>query len=677
MPEREDKPMKQVILGTAGHIDHGKTSLIKALTGIDTDRLKEEKLRGITIELGFAHLDMPGGERLGIVDVPGHEKFVKHMVAGATGIDLVALVVAADEGIMPQTREHMEICELLRVKKGLVVLTKIDLVDDPAWLDMVREDIVEFVKGTFLEGCEILPVSAVSGQGLPALKDSLARLFAEVEPKSADGPFRLPVDRVFTMRGFGTVLTGTTISGRLRVADPVMIYPEEIKSKVRGIQVHGSEVQEVLPGQRTAINLQGIERALIRRGDVLGSVGALAASQIIDIQLDLLKSAPRPLKHRAKVRFHSGTAEHLATLILLDREEMKPGERTFAQVRLDQPTAVLRGDRFVLRSYSPVQTIGGGSVLHPLPRKHKGSAKREAAKALEALFGSSDAEIILWHLKDSGWAGIEEAELRIRANVPQKFLEKTLQQFTSAGKAILCDKENRKLIHPDALEEIKSSIKAVLADYHARFPLKAGMPKEEIPALLSKPVDGKLYNFVLRQLAEAGQVAQEMEWVRLTTHKVALTKDEETIRQKIENAFREPGLQPPFFRDVAPNLPGGPKQHREVLEWMLAKGILIKTKEDIYFHSAVMAELQNRLVAWLKEHDPAIQGNDRRKPQVHNSAPRILRCPENHHSRWRRKKAQRRLRRLLATDRFEDYTDAFGIALHLDQVGRPALFAAV
>ena len=594
--------MKQVILGTAGHIDHGKTSLIKALTGIDTDRLKEEKLRGITIELGFAHMDMPGGERLGIVDVPGHEKFVKHMVAGATGIDLVALVIAADEGVMPQTREHMEICELLHVKKGLVVLTKTDLVDDPDWLEMVREDIVEFLKTTFLEGCEIIAVSAVTGQGLEELRKSLARLFAEVEPKSSEGPFRLAIDRVFTMRGFGTVITGTSISGRLQIGDPVVIYPNGLKSKVRGIQVHGNDVQEVLPGQRTAVNLQGMERALIERGDVLASAGALSTSHMIDIQLELLESAPRPLKHRAKIRFHTGTAEHLATIILLDRQELKPGEKTFAQIRLDQPTAVLRGDRFVLRSYSPVQTIGGGEVLHPLPRKHKGSAKREAAKALEKLFKSSDPDIILWHLQDAGWDGLSEMEIRIRSNVPQKFLEKTLQQFTSARKVVLYDKENRRLIHPDALEEMKSSVTAILADYHSRFPLKPGMPKEEIPALLSKPIDSKLYNFVLRQLAEAGQVAQEMEWVRLTTHKVALSKDEDTIRLKIEKAFMESGLQPPFFRDVASGLPGNSKQHQEVLEWMLAKGILLKTKEEIYFHAAAMAELQNRLVTWLKEH---------------------------------------------------------------------------
>ncbi len=594
--------MKQVILGTAGHIDHGKTSLIRALTGIDTDRLKEEKLRGITIELGFAHMEMPGGERLGIVDVPGHEKFVKHMVAGATGIDLVALVIAADEGVMPQTREHMEICELLHVKKGLVVLTKTDLVDDPEWLDMVREDIAEFLKGTFLEGCEIIAVSAATGEGIDALKNSLAGLFAEVESRSSEGPFRLPVDRVFTMRGFGTVITGTSISGRLQIGDPVVIYPNGLKSKVRGIQVHGNDVQEVLPGQRTAVNLQGMERALIERGNVLASAGALSPSHMVDVQLELLRSAPRPLKHRAKIRFHSGTAEHLATIILLDREELKPGDKTFAQVRLDLPTVVLRGDRFVLRSYSPVQTIGGGAVLNPLPRKHKGPAKKEAARALEQLYTSSDPEIILWHLHDAGWAGLSEADLRIRANVPQKFLEKTLQQFTSTKKVVLYDKENRRLIHPDALEEMKSSVMEILADYHGRFPLKAGMPKEEIPALLSKPLDVKIYNFVLRQLAEADQVAQEMEWVRLTTHKVALNKDEDTIRQKIEKAFRDSGLQPPFFKEVASGLPGTAKQHQEVLQWMLAKGTLVKTKEEIYFHASAMAELQNRLVAWLKEH---------------------------------------------------------------------------
>jgi selenocysteine-specific elongation factor len=594
--------MKQVILGTAGHIDHGKTSLIRALTGIDTDRLKEEKLRGITIELGFAHMDLPNGERLGIVDVPGHERFVKHMVAGATGIDLVALVIAADEGVMPQTREHMEICQLLRVKKGLVVLTKTDLVEGPEWVDMVREEVGDFLKGTFLEGAPILPVSAANGEGLEDLKNALAKLVAEVEARSSDGPFRLSVDRVFSMRGFGTVVTGTSLSGKLHIGDPVTIYPSLHKSKVRGLQVHNDEVQEVLPGQRTAINLQSTERALIQRGDVVATPGALVATHMVDVHLDLLQSAPRPLKNRAKIRFHTGTAEHLGTIVLLDRDELKAGEEAFAQIRLEQPIAALRGDRFVIRSYSPVQTIAGGTILHPLPGKHKGHEKIEAAEALKILLEGDDAAIILWHVQHSGWAGLTEEELRGRANVPPKVLEKTLQQFISQKKVILYDKDNRRLLYPDALEQLKEKILETLAEHHRLFPLKTGMAKEELAAQLPKPVDTRLYNFVLRQLNEKDLIAQEMEWVRLTTHKVDLTKEEESIRQKLEKIYLESQLQTPFFKDISSKLPGTPRQHQDVLAWMFSQGILVKVKEDILFHSAVLEDLQKKLVAHLKEH---------------------------------------------------------------------------
>lgn len=594
--------MKQVILGTAGHIDHGKTSLIRALTGIDTDRLKEEKLRGITIELGFAHLELPNGDRLGIVDVPGHERFVKHMVAGATGIDLVALVIAADEGVMPQTREHMEICQLLRVKKGLVVLTKIDMVEDPDWIEMVQEDVAQFLKGTFLEGSPILPVSAVTGDGIPELKEALTRLVETVEARSPEGPFRLSVDRVFTMKGFGTVVTGTSTAGKLHVGDPVMIYPPGHKTKVRGLQVHGQEVEEVLPGRRTAINLQSIERAIIQRGDVVATPGSLVATHMVDVYLDLLKSAPRPLKHRAKVRFHTGTAEHLGTVILLDREELLPAESAFVQIRLDHPVAALRGDRFVLRSYSPVQTVGGGTILHPLPRKHKGHDKREAAVALKTLLDGAETDIILWHILDAGWTGLTEHELQVRANVSPKLLEKALQRFISQKQVILYDKENRKLLHPDSMEQLKQAIVEQLTDYHQKFPLKTGMLKEELSAQLPRPVDVKLYNFVLRHLAEQNVLAQEMEWVRLMTHKVDLTRDEEAIREKIEKAFREGGLQPPFLKDVAEKLPGTPRQHQDVLQWMISKGIIAKTKEDLYFHTSALSHLQERLVAFLKEH---------------------------------------------------------------------------
>ena len=595
--------MKQVILGTAGHIDHGKTSLIRVLTGIDTDRLKEEKLRGITIELGFAHADLPNGDRLGIVDVPGHERFVRHMVAGATGIDMVALIIAADEGVMPQTREHMEICQLLRVKKGLVALTKIDLVDDPEWIEMVKEDVAEFLVGTFLEKAPIVPLSAATGEGIEEFKRVLTRLVEETEPRSPDGPFRLSVDRVFSMRGFGTVVTGTSISGRLQLGAPVMVYPSGHKTKVRGIQVHNEEVEEVLPGQRTAINLQSTERALIQRGNVVATPGALVPSHMVDVHVELLPSSPRALKNRAKIRFHTGTSENLATIVLLDQDELKPGEKAFAQIRLDEPAAVLRADRFVIRSYSPVMTIGGGIILHPIPHKHKGHDKREAAKALKTLLEGDDPGIILWHILDAGWGGVSEPELRIRANVAAKLFDKALQQFISQKKAVLYDKENRRLVHPEVMEKLKGVILESLADYHNRFPLKTGMPKEELAAQLPKPVDVKLYNFILRQLVDDERIAQEMEWVRLTDHKVDLTKDEEVIREKIEKAYLQADLQPPFFKEVAAKLPGSPRQHQDVLEWMFSRGTLVKVKEDLYFHQAALENLKQRLIDFFKTNE--------------------------------------------------------------------------
>jgi len=594
--------MKQVILGTAGHIDHGKTSLIRALTDIDTDRLKEEKQRGITIELGFAFMDLPDGNRLGIVDVPGHERFVRHMVAGASGMDMVALVVAADEGVMPQTREHLEICQLLRVKSGLVILTKIDLAESPEWIEIVEEDVRDFLRGTFLEDAPVLRVSAATGEGLDALRDALARLVGQVEPRSAEGLFRLPVDRVFTMKGFGTVVTGTSLSGRLHPGDPVTIYPSGYKTKVRGLQVHNQEVEEVLPGQRTAINLQSTDRSTIQRGFVMAAPGSFEVGHMADVYLELLPVVAKPLKNRVKVRFHTGTSESLATLVLLDREELEPGEKAFAQIRSDQPLVVLRGDRFVVRSYSPVRTVGGGTVLHPAPRKHKGHHKAEAARSLQALLAGSDEEMLLWHLKDASWSGLSEHELQVRANIMGKPFQRHLQQFAGRKEIVLYDKENRRMVHPDVLRGLEDAVAEALSDYHRRFPLKSGMPKEELAARLPRLVDGKLYNFALRELSRQGRVALEKEWVRLAEHKAGLTDEEEAARRRIEETYADAGLQPPYFRDVSSSLPGDPRLHRDVLDWMSSQGTLVKVKEDLFFHASAMEGLKAKVIAHLREH---------------------------------------------------------------------------
>ena len=392
--------MKRVVLGTAGHIDHGKTTLIKALTGVDCDRLKEEKERGITIELGFTSMALPSGSEISIVDVPGHEKFVHHMVAGATGLDLVALVIAADEGIMPQTREHLDICKLLRVKKGLVALTKIDLVEKD-WLDLVKEEVHDFVKGTFLEGAAIVPLSSTTGEGLPAFLAEVDRLAQEVEERSPEGLFRLPIDRVFTIKGFGTVVTGTIISGTASIGDTLEVLPGGLEAKVRGIQAHGNSVESATAGLRAGINLQGLETGDIDRGNVLVLSQTLKPTAVLDVVFQLLPSAPRPLKHRTRIRLHLGTAEVLGRVIPLAREEVKPGGEAFMQIRLEKPIVALPGDHFVIRSYSPLLTIGGGEVLDAFPSRHK-RLSQQVKEEMEILEKGSDDEKIRIRLLKTG-----------------------------------------------------------------------------------------------------------------------------------------------------------------------------------------------------------------------------------------------------------------------------------
>lgn len=590
--------MKQIILGTAGHIDHGKTSLIKALTGIDTDRLKEEKLRGITIELGFAWLDLPSGQRLGIVDVPGHEKFVKNMVAGASGVDLVALIIAADEGVMPQTKEHLDICNLLGVKHGLVVLTKIDTVDEE-WLEMVTDDVQRFLEGSFLEGAPIIPVSALTGQGLPQLLEALETLCEVVPERTSSGLFRLPVDRVFTMKGFGTVITGSLVSGKVRVGETVVIYPSGIQSKVRGVQVHGQKADQATASMRTAVNFQGIDRAAIARGDVVGGVNTLKPSYMVDGLLLYIASNEKALKNRTKVRFHTGTSEILGYAILLDRDELSPGETTVAQFRFDSPVAVVKDDRFVIRSYSPVRTIGGGHILNPIPRKHK-RFKEQLVTELKGLAESPPGEIIAYHVKESGISGLPFSELRLMTNLSEKDLGENLQHLLSQRAIVQVDRENRTFIHGSVFDELRQKTIKALEGYHKDHPLKAGMSKQRLMSTLSPWLSNKLFSLLVQDLTKSNTVIQEKEIMRLSEHKVALGADEKDIRHRIERAYLESGLQPPYFRDLVASLGENSAHKKDILMHMLEEGTLVKVKEDLYFHRRVIDDLKNGLVSYLK-----------------------------------------------------------------------------
>ncbi len=602
--------MKQIILGTAGHIDHGKSSLVKALTGIDPDRLKEEKERGITIELGFAHLDLPSGLRIGIIDVPGHERFVKNMVAGAAGIDLVALVVAADEGVMPQTREHLDICRLLGVKSGLVVLTKADLVE-PDWLELVREDVAGFVAGSFLEGTPIVPVSSVTGAGLPELVAEIDRLAAQVEARSAEGLLRLPIDRVFSMRGFGTVVTGTLVAGSIAVGDTVQILPSGRTAKVRGLQSYGEPIERATAGRRTAVNLQGVEVAEVSRGEVLVPPGALEPARLIDAHFLHLSGAPRPLRHRAVVRLHIGTADVPAAVHLLDREELKPGESAFVQLRLAEPIVTLARDRFVVRAYSPSYTIGGGEVLDPHPPKAKRFVPA-AVEALRVLKEGADEEIIALHLARAGVAGRSVAELHQLVLIGEKRLAAILQDLLARRIAVQYDKEAGRLVHREAYERVVAAIREALAAYHREYPLREGMGREELKGRLPRGTPEKLFARALADLTRpapggAGpEVVAERDVVRLASHRVSLAGGAEDLRDRIEAIYRKAGSEPPIWQELLDELGAPDRVVREVVDYLVKqRGTVVKVKEGLYFHREAIEAIKGRLVEFIRSRGQA------------------------------------------------------------------------
>ncbi len=596
--------MREIILGTAGHVDHGKTSLIRALTGIETDRLKEEKSRGITIELGFAYLDLPCGHRLGIVDVPGHEKFVRNMVAGAAGMDLVAFIVAADEGIMPQTREHFEICQLLGVRDGLIIITKKDMVDDE-WLEMVREEVREFFRDSFLGEAPIIEVSSITGEGLDTVKEVLDKKIAAMSFHEEFGPFRLAVDRVFSMKGFGTVITGTSLSGRVAVGDDLMFYPGGLTAKIRGLQVHGRSIEIVEAGHRTAINLQGIEKHEINRGDMAATPGSLVSSTLLDTDLHYLGSNAKELKNRAQVRIHVGTREVIGRIVLMESDVVQPGEEAFVQIILQEPVAVRPGDRYVVRSYSPITTIGGGSILNNAPRKRKRTTQRDRElnrRAFSICQNGSYEDRMLLFLEESGQGGLTTDQLAGRLGLFGKKLKKELQPPLSSGKIMVVDSERQRLLAAPTVNRLTTTITSLLEQYHAEHPLKSGLAKEELRSQLKPAVDQKLFQFALGQLVKKKTIVQDQAEVRLAHFKVTLQVDEQAMREKIISLFRDAGLVPPNIKDVFNTMNEYPAtQVQQVIDLLLQEGMLIKVTESLYFHAEKIEQLAQQLTEYIKK----------------------------------------------------------------------------
>jgi selenocysteine-specific elongation factor len=587
---------KHVVVGTAGHIDHGKTSLVKALTGTDTDRLPEEKARGITIDLGFAFLEEPNGLTIEIVDVPGHERFVKNMLAGVGGIDLAMLVIAADEGVMPQTREHLAICSLLRIKAGLVALTKTDLAE-PDWIELVQDDVRSLLEPTFLAGCPIVPVSVKTGAGLAELRAALAGLARTVPAKSSDQTPRLPIDRVFTIRGFGTVVTGTLTAGTLAVDDRLEVYPRGVGSKVRGLQVHGKTVERASAGQRTAVNLQAVERAAIERGDVAAPPAALLPTLLADATLELLKDAPRPLKTRDRVRFHVGTQEVMARVLLVDRPALEPGQVSVGRFRLEAPIVALPGDRFVIRSYSPIVTIGGGALLDVAPPrfKRKGPALRSHLDLLET---GTPSQVLEEHLKQAGAAGARAGDLRARTPFGPERLRALLDELVKSGAIVAVDREW--YLHRDANDRLRSQTLGLLEAFHAANPLRAGISREELRSRAGNAQD-RVFDRLLTDLEAEGLARSEKDQVRLGSHAIRLSAEQQRVVSGLDADFLRAGAAPPSPEEALGKLGVKGTERHELFQVLVADRRLVRVKESLYFHADALGAIQDKLIACLRE----------------------------------------------------------------------------
>jgi len=598
--------MKNFIIGTAGHIDHGKTELVKALTGTDTDRLKEEKERGISIELGFAELKLPNGVAAGVVDVPGHEHFVKNMLAGATGFDLVLLVVAADDGVMPQTVEHLAIVDLLGVSDGVVAITKADLVEEDM-LELVKEDVAETLRGTAMEGAEMVVTSSRTGQGLDDLLQALTRAAERVRAKDSEGPFRLPVDRVFTLRGIGTVVTGTLWEGSVSDGDEAVVQPSGRRLRVRNVQVHGEEVERAYAGQRVAMNLPGISKEEVTRGDVIVSPGHLRPTMMADAQLHLLQGAPQPLKNRARVRFHHGTSEIMARVVLLGgREELPPGESHPVQLRLEKPAVLRYGDRFIIRSYSPITTIGGGRILDSHPRKHR-HHQVEVLEELEVRGRGNPAQLVLLALEERGlpmsMAGLVE-RLELKASA----VEGAVKDLLAEGKLVELEGEGGPFyLEATRLEVLMDTMAGLVEELHSANPLKAGVEKEVLRQRLGERLaKGRKYQLaaedflsLLRAAERAGRLETEGGKVRVAGKGRALGERERALLGDLESLIREGGFSPPLFKELGEKLGVDRNRLRDLLNILLEEGKIEQVNPEYFLAAGKLAEAEEKVVAFL------------------------------------------------------------------------------
>jgi len=586
---------KHVIIGTAGHIDHGKSSLVEALTGTNPDRLEEEKRRGITIDLGFAFLKL-GDVNFGFVDVPGHERFVRNMLAGAGGIDIVLLVVAADESIKPQTREHFDICRLLGIPRGLVAITKSDLVD-AEMLDLVRLEVDEFVRGSFLEGAPVVPVSARTGAGLDTFKQELLRVAQATPAKDLKRHFRLPIDRSFATKGFGTVVTGTLISGSVKIDDEIEIYPLGKRVRVRGLHSGGKAIDRAVAGQRTAVNLSGVDHTEVQRGMVLGAPGVFEPTRKLDARITLLASA-RPLKNRAQAHFHQGSAEAVAEIILLEGDELAPGQSALAQLRLDNPVVVLSEDRFILRQFSPVVTIGGGVVIDARARRHRRDDE-EAREFLETLETGS-REDLLAALAEAMPRGLLRVSARARTGWLESEIRESAAKLGSQKRLRILGEQPFTMASTEALEECGVALREAVEKFHAANPLLPGIPKQELRGRAGNPRP-ELYEAALADLTRAGAIAVSGGLVQRAGRAIALSAEEARAKELIEKEFERAGLTVPGVSAVLAKLPVEAARAQKILQILIREGTLVKVAEDFVFHRTAVAGLRDLIAKYRKE----------------------------------------------------------------------------